>query len=71
MKKYCIMFQEVILMYEDIRNAVKLLKEYCINHKCERCLLDLVVCHDDYPFPYEYSLSRFDKNVKKLEDEES
>lgn len=58
-------------MHEDLRNAVKLLKDYCINHTCANCLLDRVVCYDDYPFPYEYSLSRFDHNVKELENDEN
>lgn len=55
-------------MYEDLRNAVKLLKEYCIDHECIGCPLNRVVCQRQ--FPCGYPLERFDENVKDLESEE-
>lgn len=58
-------------MYEDLRNAVKLLKEYCINHECIGCPLLRVLCGTPAYGPSAYSLEQFDENVKELEDDES
>lgn len=54
-------------MYEDLRNAVKLLKEYCSNHECVGCPLNHVSCYASCVIPAGYSLDKFDKNVKELE----
>lgn len=58
-------------MYEDLRNAIKLLKEYCKTHRCSNCPLYHAVCHKAAATPLGYSLERFDLNVKELEDDES
>lgn len=57
-------------MYEDLRNAVKLLKEYCINHECVGCPLNHVSCYASCVTPAGYSLDKFDKNVKELEEDD-
>ncbi len=55
-------------MYEDLRKAVKLLKEYCKSHKCYNCPLYHAACNTATPLGY--SLKRFDENVKELENDE-
>ena len=56
-------------MYEDLRAAVELLKEYCINHECVGCPLHRVICHIGLNNPCSYSLPRFEMNVKEIESE--
>lgn len=56
-------------MFEDLRNAVKLLQNCCNNHDCVKCPLNNSVCHY-YLIPADYSLERFDENVKELENDE-
>lgn len=59
-------------MYEDLRNAVEVLKNYCTDREfCRDCPLHRVTCHAGYINPNAYSLLRFDLNVKELESEES
>jgi len=58
-------------MYEDLRAAVELLKEYCINHECVGCPLFRVICHGNNMInPCSYSLPRFDLNVKEIESDD-
>lgn len=55
-------------MYEDLRAAVELLKEYCVDHRCCECPLCHVICHVNNAInPCSYSLPRFDLNVEELE----
>lgn len=54
-------------MYEDLRNAVEVLKEYCISHPCIDCPLKMAACNLAVDAPIAYSLERFDENVKELE----
>lgn len=55
-------------MYEDLRNAIKLLKEYCKSRRCSDCLLYHAACNKATPLSY--SLERFDENVKELESDD-
>lgn len=53
-------------MYEDLRNAVELLKNYCADRDdCVGCPLDYAICGNNVT-PAFYSLLRFDNNVKKI-----
>lgn len=56
-------------MYDDLRNAVALLKDYCNSHYCRDCPLNYVVCDDGIgaTSPCGYSLDIFDRNVKEIE----
>lgn len=56
-------------MYEDLRNAIKLLKEYCTSHRCSDCPLKRAVCDRAINAPICYSLERFDDNVEEIEGE--
>ncbi len=58
-------------MFEDLRNAVEVLKEYCSHHNvwCIDCPLYRAVCYITTGSPAAYSLERFDENVKELEDD--
>lgn len=57
-------------MYNDLRNAVALLKDYCNSHYCRDCPLNHVVCYGiSAPTPCGYSLDIFDRNVKEIEKE--
>ena len=58
-------------MYEDLRAAVELLKEYCVNHECIGCPLHRVICHTGNVInPCSYSLPRFDLNVEEIESDD-
>ena len=57
-------------MYEDLRAAVALIKDYCNSHYCRDCPLNHVVCSViSVASPCGYSLDIFDRNIKKLENE--
>lgn len=56
-------------MYEDLRAAVEVLKNYCTEREyCTGCPLNHVVCHNGSINPIGYPLPRFDRNVKELKE---
>ena len=57
-------------MYNKLRAAIELLKDYCINTLCSECPLNHVLCCTFCSSPSGYSLERFDENVQELESEE-
>lgn len=57
-------------MYEDIRNAIEVLKDYCISHLCSDCPMNRAVCRTAIYAPIAYSLECFDENVKELDDDD-
>lgn len=58
-------------MYNDLRNAVKILKDYCTEREfCRDCPLYRVTCYAGYINPNAYSLLRFDLNVKEINENE-
>ena len=58
-------------MYEDLRAAVEVLRDYCTEREyCIDCPLNHVICHNGSINPISYSLSRFDRNVQEMKGEQ-
>lgn len=57
-------------MHENLRKAIKLLKDYCINTPCIDCPLKYVLCRTHVLAPLEYSLDQLDENVQEINENE-